>query len=175
MLLHTIACFGCLWTPLGIPLLGAIPEDTVCAAQMAYNIDVPKTSVAEALEILVDSVVNPKFLTWEVKEAVEKMKGDLQTVKDNPQTLLMEAGPVCRTPSPALSCPVSCHAWTLLDDHTHRWVPCKGTTCSLLNSWHYPISPPPGCFTYYMLLTVGMLAACAAVSKGRPHRFQDGS
>ena len=60
--------------------------------QMAYNIDVPKTSVAEALEILVDSVVNPKFLAWEVKEAVEKMKGDLQTVKDNPQTLLMEAG-----------------------------------------------------------------------------------
>ena len=59
---------------------------------MAYNIDVPKTNVAEALEILVDSVVNPKFLKWEVKEAVEKMKGDLQTVKDNPQTLLMEAG-----------------------------------------------------------------------------------
>ena len=64
-----------------------------CDVQMAYNIDVPKTSVAEALEILVDSVVNPKFLAWEVKEAVEKMKGDLQTVKDNPQTLLMEAGP----------------------------------------------------------------------------------
>jgi len=59
---------------------------------MAYNIDVPKTNVAEALEVLVDSVVNPKFLNWEVKEAVEKMKGDLQTVKDNPQTLLMEAG-----------------------------------------------------------------------------------
>ena len=57
---------------------------------MAYNIDVPKTNVPEALEILVDSVVNPKFLSWEVKDAVEKMKTDLKAVKDNPQTLLME-------------------------------------------------------------------------------------
>lgn len=58
--------------------------------QMAYNIDVPKTNVPEALEILVDSVVNPKFLSWEVKDAVEKMETDLKAVKDNPQTLLME-------------------------------------------------------------------------------------
>ena len=57
---------------------------------MAYNIDVPKTNVPEALEILVDSVVNPKFLSWEVKDAVEKMETDLKAVKDNPQTLLME-------------------------------------------------------------------------------------
>jgi predicted Zn-dependent peptidase len=60
---------------------------------MAYNIDVPKTNVPEALEILVDSVVNPKFLSWEVKDAVEKMKADLKAVKDNPQTLLMEVRP----------------------------------------------------------------------------------
>ena len=57
---------------------------------MAYNIDVPKPSVADAVEILVDSVVNPKFLSWEVKEAVAKMKADIATVQDNPQTLLLE-------------------------------------------------------------------------------------
>ena len=74
--------------------------------QMAYNIDVPKTNVADALEILVDSVVNPKFLAWEVKEAVEKLKGDLQTVKDNPQTLLMEAG----LSLPCTLCKVLCYS-----------------------------------------------------------------
>ena len=78
---------------------------------MAYNIDVPKTNVADALEILVDSVVNPKFLAWEVKEAVEKMKGDLATVKDNPQTLLMEAGPHPSQPLQMLCC-LACHAWS---------------------------------------------------------------
>lgn len=58
--------------------------------QMAYNIDVPKPNVADAVEILVDSVTNPKFLAWEVKDAVAKMKGDIATVKDNPQTVLLE-------------------------------------------------------------------------------------
>ena len=58
--------------------------------QMAYNMDVPKPNLADAVEILVDSVANPKFLAWEVKDAVAKMKGDLATVKDNPQTVLLE-------------------------------------------------------------------------------------
>ena len=58
--------------------------------QMAYNVDVAKTSVPEALEVLVDSVVNPKFLAWEVAAAVEKMREDIKSVKDNPQTVLME-------------------------------------------------------------------------------------
>ncbi len=101
----TLQCDDCMWQI-------STGEN---AAQMAYNIDVPKTSVAEALEILVDSVVNPKFLTWEVKEAVEKMKGDLQTVKDNPQTLLMEVGlclPHKLSGRCIADCP--CHVWALL-------------------------------------------------------------
>ena len=60
------------------------------AAQMAYNVDVVKTAVPEALEVLVDSVVNPKFLVWEVADAVAKMREDIKTVKDNPQTVLLE-------------------------------------------------------------------------------------
>ena len=47
-----------------------------------------------------DSVANPKFLAWEVKDAVAKMKGDIATVKDNPQTVLLE---VCR-PSTECCC-----------------------------------------------------------------------
>ena len=90
---------------------------------MAYNIDVPKTSVAEALEILVDSVVNPKFLAWEVKEAVEKMKADLQTVKDNPQTLLMEVGlwlPHILSCRRIAACPY--HAWAFPDAHAEAFM-----------------------------------------------------
>lgn len=62
----------------------------VSAWQMAYNIDVVKTNVPEALEILVDSVVNPKFVSWEVNAAINKMREDIKTVKDNPQTVLLE-------------------------------------------------------------------------------------
>lgn len=58
--------------------------------QMAYNIDVVKTNVPDALEILVDSVVNPKFLSWEVNAAIDKMREDIKSVKDNPQTVLLE-------------------------------------------------------------------------------------
>ena len=59
-------------------------------AQMAYTMDVVKPAVPEALEVLVDAVVNPKFLVWEVAEAVAKMREDIKTVRDNPQTVLLE-------------------------------------------------------------------------------------
>jgi hypothetical protein len=68
----------------------SVIEWYLCACQMAYNIDVVKTNVPEALEILVDSVVNPKFLSWEVNTAINKMREDIKTVKDNPQTVLLE-------------------------------------------------------------------------------------
>jgi hypothetical protein len=37
---------------------------------MAYNIDTSKATVPEALEILTDAVLNPKFQSWEVAEQV---------------------------------------------------------------------------------------------------------
>lgn len=37
---------------------------------MAYNIDCTKASVPEALELLADAVLNPKFQAWEVAEQV---------------------------------------------------------------------------------------------------------
>ena len=38
--------------------------------QMAYNIDCTKASIPEALEVLADAVLNPKFQSWEVAEQV---------------------------------------------------------------------------------------------------------
>jgi mitochondrial-processing peptidase subunit alpha len=63
-----------------------------CAAppQIAYNIDVVRDLVPEALEILVDAVLNPKFHEWEVAEQVQRLKADLKNVADNPSTLLLE-------------------------------------------------------------------------------------
>ena len=96
-------------------MLGLLTPVHVSARQMAYNIDVVKTNVPEALEILVDSVVNPKFVSWEVNAAINKMREDIKTVKDNPQTVLLE---VCgslnscaeaqQPPAPQLANP---HLW----------------------------------------------------------------
>lgn len=58
--------------------------------QIAYNIDVVKTNVPEALEVLADAVLNPRFTTWEVAEAIQKLEKDIQSLKENPQTVLLE-------------------------------------------------------------------------------------
>ncbi|PSC71302.1 mitochondrial-processing peptidase subunit alpha-like [Micractinium conductrix] len=58
--------------------------------QMAYNIDTSKATVPEALEVLADAVLNPKFQSWEVAEQVRKMEADVKNLKDNPQTTLLE-------------------------------------------------------------------------------------
>lgn len=42
--------------------------------QMAYNIDTSKVTVPEALEVLADAVLNPKFQSWEVAEQVRESK-----------------------------------------------------------------------------------------------------
>ena len=42
---------------------------------MAYNIDVTKASVPEALELLTDAVLNPKFQSWEVAEQARRQRG----------------------------------------------------------------------------------------------------
>jgi processing peptidase subunit alpha len=59
--------------------------------QMAYSIDTTRATVPEALEILTDCVINPKFELWEVKEALDRMKEDVKNLEDNPQTTLLEA------------------------------------------------------------------------------------
>lgn len=58
--------------------------------QIAYNIDVVKTNVPEALEVLADAVLNPRFTTWEVAEQMHKIEQDIKSLKENPQTVLLE-------------------------------------------------------------------------------------
>lgn len=65
---------------------------------MVYTIDVVKSNIAEALEVLSDAVLNPKFNPWEVKEQVAKMEADLKNVKNNPQTVLLEVRFLGRKP-----------------------------------------------------------------------------
>ncbi|CAM6085386.1 unnamed protein product [Calypogeia fissa] len=59
--------------------------------QMAYTGDVVKTFMPEMVEILVDSVRNPLFYEWEVKEQLHKVKAEIAEVANNPQSLLLEA------------------------------------------------------------------------------------
>jgi processing peptidase subunit alpha len=58
--------------------------------QMVYNIDTSKATVPEALELLADAVLNPKFQSWEVAEQVARMREDVKNAAANPQTLLSE-------------------------------------------------------------------------------------
>lgn len=59
--------------------------------QMAYSVDTSKVTVPEALEVLTDAVLNPKFQSWEVAEQIKRMETDLKNLADNPQTQLLEA------------------------------------------------------------------------------------
>ena len=75
--------------------------------QIAYNIDIVKSNVPEALEILADAVLNPRFTTWEVAEQIVKMEQDIKGLKENPQTVLLEVVPFyCIYRIALMLCPV---------------------------------------------------------------------
>jgi hypothetical protein len=57
---------------------------------MVYSADVVRSNTAEAVEVLADSVLNPKFNSWEVDEQVAKLKGDLKKFGSNHQNLITE-------------------------------------------------------------------------------------
>ncbi|CAD7695334.1 unnamed protein product [Ostreobium quekettii] len=59
--------------------------------QMYYSIDCLRTHVPEALELLCDCVLNPRFADWEVADAMKRLRGDLENMKKNPQVMLTEA------------------------------------------------------------------------------------
>ncbi|GAA0164564.1 metalloprotease [Lithospermum erythrorhizon] len=58
---------------------------------MSYTYDALRTYIPEMVELLVDSVRNPAFLDWEVKEQLQKVKSEISEMSKNPQHLLMEA------------------------------------------------------------------------------------
>ncbi|GLJ30406.1 hypothetical protein SUGI_0601650 [Cryptomeria japonica] len=59
--------------------------------QMGYTFDALKTYVPEMVELLIDSVRNPVFLDWEVKEQLARIKTEIAEISNNPQSLLLEA------------------------------------------------------------------------------------
>ncbi|BBN00700.1 mitochondrial-processing peptidase subunit alpha [Marchantia polymorpha subsp. ruderalis] len=59
--------------------------------QMAYTGDTIKTYMPEMVELLIDSIRNPLFLDWEVKEQLQKVKAEIAEVANNPQSVLLEA------------------------------------------------------------------------------------
>ena len=69
---------------------------------MVYTVDCVKTNTAEALEVLADAVLNPRFQPWDVADQVEKLAEDLKAIKQKPQTTVLEV----RIHSP-LPCPAS--------------------------------------------------------------------
>ncbi|KAI5063147.1 hypothetical protein GOP47_0021694 [Adiantum capillus-veneris] len=71
--------------------IGANIMASASREQMAYTGDAIKTHMPEVVELLVDSVRNPVFYEWEVKEQVAKVKGELAEIMNNPQSVLMEA------------------------------------------------------------------------------------
>ena len=74
-----------------VEAIGANVLASASREQMCYNIDVSKVAIPEALEVLADAVLNPKFQSWEVAEQVKKMESDIEKLADNPQTTLLEA------------------------------------------------------------------------------------
>jgi len=59
---------------------------------MAYAVDVARPLVPEALELLSDAVLNPKFEAWEVEAAAQRLAADAAAMKEgNPQGGLLEA------------------------------------------------------------------------------------
>ncbi|KAF5743019.1 mitochondrial-processing peptidase subunit alpha [Tripterygium wilfordii] len=59
--------------------------------QMGYTYDALKSYVPEMVEVLVDSVINPAFLDWEVNEQLHKIKNEISEASNNPPCLLLEA------------------------------------------------------------------------------------
>ncbi|KAH7680744.1 mitochondrial-processing peptidase subunit alpha protein [Dioscorea alata] len=59
--------------------------------QMAYSYDTLKAYLPQAIELLLDSVINPVFLENEVQEQLKKVKGAIGEMSKDPQQFLLES------------------------------------------------------------------------------------
>mmetsp|Transcript_28279 Transcript_28279/g.84387 ORF Transcript_28279/g.84387 Transcript_28279/m.84387 type:complete len:476 (-) Transcript_28279:214-1641(-) len=71
-------------------LMGAQLSAVAGRESMVYQVDTLKESVPEAVELLADTVLRPKFLPWEVEEEKVAVKLELDDMGNNPQMLLQE-------------------------------------------------------------------------------------
>ena len=75
-----------------VEAIGANVLASASREQMAYAVDVARPLVPEALELLSDAVLNPKFEAWEVEAAAKRLAADAAAMKEgNPQGGLLEA------------------------------------------------------------------------------------
>lgn len=70
--------------------IGASVAASASREQIVYALDTTKASIPEAVELLADAVLNPKFAPWEVKAAADKLEEDLKALEANPQATLLE-------------------------------------------------------------------------------------
>ena len=74
-----------------VEAIGGVQAAAASREQLAVSLDVPASNVAEAVEILADCVVNPRFQQWMVDEEVTKLEAGHKALEANPHGLLLEA------------------------------------------------------------------------------------
>ena len=72
-------------------VIGANLLASASREQMAYTVDCLKTNLPEAVELLADTVMNPKLADHEVAEVANALKTEMADLASNPANLLMEA------------------------------------------------------------------------------------
>ncbi|MCL7046487.1 hypothetical protein MKW94_000411 [Papaver nudicaule] len=74
-----------------VEAIGGHVSASASREQMGYTHDALKTYIPQMVEQLVDTVRNPVFMDWEVKEQLQKVEAEIAEMDSNPQNLLMEA------------------------------------------------------------------------------------
>lgn len=73
-----------------IEKIGAVSRAKVGREVAVYSVDLVKKHVPEAVEILLDSVLNARITPWEVAEVREKVKSDMAEALATPELLLSD-------------------------------------------------------------------------------------
>ena len=72
-------------------VIGANLLASASREQMAYTVDCLKTNLPEAVELLADTVMNPKLADHEVADVASALKAEMTDLANNPANLMMEA------------------------------------------------------------------------------------
>jgi len=72
-------------------VIGANLSASASREQFAYAVDALKSHLPQAVELLLDSALNPALENHEVEAVVKAMKDEVKELNENPQALLMEA------------------------------------------------------------------------------------
>lgn len=70
--------------------LGIYSTALASRENIVYQLDGLKSAVPDAVAMLAETTLSPKFLSWEVEEAHSVVKAELEELKQNPQALVQE-------------------------------------------------------------------------------------